>query len=83
MNVKETSSMSEVGLNDSLLCYLLLAEDDGSAVLHIKLKTALRLFGAKDPLSWQRNRAFSPPIMDKLRFILFPPRDGLEGILWP
>lgn len=44
MNVKGMSSMSKVGLNDSLLCYHLLPEDDGSAVLHIKLKTTLRRF---------------------------------------
>lgn len=64
----ETSSVSKVGLNDSVVCCYLLAEDDGSAVLHIKLKTILRLFGAKDPSSWQSNTAFSPPIMDKLWF---------------
>lgn len=61
LNVKATSSMSKVAPNDSLVCCHLLAEDDGSAVLHIKLKTTLRLFGAKDPSSWQSNPAFPLP----------------------
>lgn len=79
MNVKGTSSVGKAGLNDPLVCCHLLAEDDGSAVLHIKLKQPLDFWSQRSFILAEQY-SLLPPIMDKLWFTLFPPRDRLEGI---